>query len=77
MVADVLQNVDALSYLGYGRDPRLANAMNIILEKQDDKGRWPMEYSYAGKTWGNFGPKKQPNKWVTLRALRVLKQAYP
>jgi len=31
-----------------------------------------MEYSYAGKTWVDFGPRKQPNKWVTLRALRVL-----
>jgi len=34
-----------------------------------------MEYSYTGKTWGDFGPKKMPNKWVTLRALRVLKYA--
>jgi hypothetical protein len=32
-----------------------------------------MEYDYTGKTWVDFGPKKQPNKWVTLRALRVLK----
>jgi hypothetical protein len=32
-----------------------------------------MEYDYTGKTWVDFGPKKQPNKWVTYRALRVLK----
>ncbi|HEY95566.1 MAG TPA: nitrogen fixation protein NifH [Dehalococcoidia bacterium] len=76
MVTDILQNVEALVRLGYGQDPRLANAMNIILDKQDEQGRWPMEYSYAGKTWGDFGPKKQPNKWVTLRTLRVVKQAY-
>lgn len=30
---------------------------------------------YAGKTWVDFGPKKMPNKWVTWRALRVLKNA--
>jgi len=30
-------------------------------------------YDYAGKTWADFGPQKQPNPWVTLRALRVLK----
>jgi hypothetical protein len=75
MVADVLQNVEALASLGYGRDPRLANAWQLILEKQDDRGRWPMEHSYTGKTWGDFGPKKQPSKWVTLRALRALKRA--
>jgi hypothetical protein len=76
MITDVLQNVESLASLGYGQDPRLANAMNIILDKQDEHGRWSMEYSYSGKAWGDFGAKKQPNKWVTLRALRVLKQAY-
>jgi hypothetical protein len=72
-VTDLLQNVEALVGLGYGGDPRLAHALTIIREKQDGPGRWPLEYSYAGKTWVDFGPKKQSNKWVTLRALRVLK----
>jgi hypothetical protein len=72
-VTDVLQIVEALVGLGYGDDPRLANALALVREKQDEQGRWPLEYSYAGKTWVDFGPKKQPNKWVTLRALRVLK----
>jgi hypothetical protein len=72
-VTDLLQNVAALVRLGYGGDPRLANALAIIREKQDTQGRWPLEYSYTGKTWVDFGAKKQPNKWVTLRALRVLK----
>jgi len=78
-VTDLLQIVEALVDLGYGYDPRLANALAIIREKQDGQGRWPLEYDYAGKTWVNFGAKKQPNKWVTLRALRVLKmvQTYP
>jgi hypothetical protein len=72
-VTDLLQNVEALVRLGYGDDPRLANALNLIREKQDDQGRWALDYSYSGKTWVDFGSKKQPNKWVTLRALRVLK----
>ncbi|MBE7551702.1 MAG: nitrogen fixation protein NifH [Anaerolineales bacterium] len=72
-VTDLLQNVEVLVSLGYGNDPRLANALTLIREKQDGQGRWPLEYDYAGKTWVDFGPKKQPNKWVTLRALRVLK----
>jgi len=72
-VTDLLQNVEALVGLGYGKDLRLAHALNIIREKQDSLGRWLMEYDYAGKTWVDFGSKKQPNKWVTLRALRTLK----
>ena len=74
-VTDILQIVEALVGLGYGNDPRLAKAIKTINEKQDDQGRWPLEYDYTGKTWVNFGAKKQPNKWVTLRALRVLKSS--
>jgi hypothetical protein len=72
-VTDLLQNVEALTALGYGRDKRLTNALAYIRDKQDEHGRWPLEYEY--RTWVSFGPKKQPNKWVTLRALRVLKAA--
>lgn len=72
-VTDLLQIVEALVALGYGDDPRLSRALAIIREKQDGNGRWPLEYDYAGKTWVDFGARKQPNKWVTLRALRVLK----
>lgn len=74
-VTDLLQNVEALALLGYGRDPRLANALALVRGKQDAQGRWPLEYDYAGKTWADFGPKKKANKWVTLRALRTLKAA--
>jgi hypothetical protein len=74
-VTDILQIVDALVALGYGRDLRLANALKLVRDKQDVQGRWTLEYDYTGKTWVDFGPKKQPNKWVTLRACRVLKAA--
>jgi hypothetical protein len=72
-VTDLLQNVDAMVRLGYGADPRLADALDLIREKQDGQGRWAMEYPYSGKTWVDFGPRKLPNKWVTLRVVRVLK----
>ena len=64
---------NALVGLGYGHDSRLAHTLKIVREKRDAQGRWLLEYDYTGKTWGDFGVKKQPNKWVTLRALRVLK----
>ncbi len=73
-VTDLLQIVAALVALGYGSDPRLASAIALICEKQDEDGRWTLEYSYTDKTWVDFGPKKQPNKWVTLRALKTLKE---
>lgn len=73
-VTDILQVVEALVGLGYANDPRLSNAIQFIRNKQDEQGRWLLEYDYTGKTWIDFGAKKQPNKWVTLRALRVLKK---
>jgi hypothetical protein len=72
-VTDLLQNVEALVRLGYGKDPRLANALAVLHNKQDSQGRWALEYDYTGKTWVDFGTKKGANKWVTLRALRLLK----
>ena len=71
-VTDLLQNVEALMALGYGTDSRLEHALETIREKQDARGCWPLDYDYTGKTWVDFGPKSQPNKWVTWRAARVL-----
>jgi hypothetical protein len=73
-VTDLLQNMEALVRLGMGEDPRLAGALAYIREKQDSDGRWRLEYEYSGKTWFEFGQKKQPNKWVTYRTAYVLKQ---
>jgi hypothetical protein len=74
-ITDLLQIAEALAGLGYARDQRLARALDLVRQKQDARGRWALEYDYTGKTWVDFGAKKQPNKWVTLRALRVLKAA--
>ncbi|MBP8000249.1 MAG: nitrogen fixation protein NifH [Chloroflexi bacterium] len=71
-VTDVLQNLEVLTALGYGDDPRLQPAIALLLSKQDAQGRWKLEYTYNGKTWADVERKGQPSKWVTLRALRVL-----
>jgi len=73
-ITDILQIMEALVGLGFGKDPRLVRALDLIHEKQDADGRWALEHDYTGKTWVDFGPKKQPNKWATLRALRVLQK---
>jgi len=75
-ITDLLQNLEALTGLGLGKDTRLQNAVALVLDKQDEQGRWPMEYTYNGKTWVDIEEKKKPSKWVTLRALRVLKRVF-
>ncbi len=76
-VTDVLQNLEALAGLGYAQDPRLAHALELVKGKQDEQGRWRLEYTYNGKMWVDIETKGKPSKWITLRALRVLKAAYP
>lgn len=74
-VTDLLQFAEALTGLGYADDTRLSGVIDLIREKQNEHGQWLMEYDYTGKTWLDFGEKKQPNEWVTLRAMKVLKQS--
>jgi hypothetical protein len=76
-ITDVLQNLEVLAALGQAQNPRLANALKLVLSKQDEQGRWKLEHTYNGKSWVDIEKKGQPSKWVTLRALRVLKAAYP
>jgi len=74
-VTDMLQILESLAALGLGNDARLQNALTLLQEKQDADGRWSMEYTYNGKTWTPIEQKGKPSKWVTLRVLRVLKNA--
>jgi hypothetical protein len=71
--SDVLETTAVLVDAGYGEDPRLTNAFDFILSKRDDEGRWTLENTLNGKTWADIEEKRKPSKWVTLRALRVLK----
>ena len=71
--SDVLETLLALTDTGVGDDPRLKNAVDLVLSKQDADGRWAMKHSLNGNgMWTNIEVKGKPSKWITLRALRVL-----
>ena len=76
-ISDVLQNLEVLTAFGQAGNPRLANALDMVISKQNRQGRCKLEHTYNGKMWVDIEKKGQPSKWVTLRALRVLKAAYP
>jgi hypothetical protein len=73
-VTDTLQNLEVLTRFGLGSDPRLDAAVELVRSQQDDEGRWALRYHYTGKTWADAEKRGQPSKWVTLRALRVLRR---
>jgi len=70
--SDPAEALEVLDRLGLGGDPRSAPAVEAVRSKQDRDGRWALEYT-PENTWANFGTVGQPNKWVTLRALRVIR----
>ena len=72
--SDVLETTAVLVDLGYGQDPRLENAYQFILGKQDDQGRWKLENT-MNRMWFEVEKKGKPSKWITLRVLRVLKKS--
>jgi hypothetical protein len=72
--SDVLETVANLVDLGYGGDTRLKPALEWIIAKQDAQGRWKLGNSLNGKMWVDIEARGKPSKWVTLRALRVLKK---
>ena len=73
--SDVLEVCLALCEGGGGRDVRLTNAIELVISKRDADGRWAMKHSLNGKMWVDVEKKGKPSKWVTLRAMRVLKAA--
>lgn len=72
-VADVLQVLEALCDAGAAGDPRLAAAFDWLLAQRGPDGRWTNRYAYEGKLVRDIDRPGKPSKWVTLRALRVLK----
>jgi hypothetical protein len=69
---DILEILDILTGLGY-RDPRMREAMDVLLSSQDDQGRWKLQQTFNGRFQTNIERKGFPSKWLTVRALSVLK----
>jgi len=71
---DVLEMLMILTRLGY-RDNRLKEAIDLVISKQDAKGCWILENTYNGRFQVNIERKGKPSKWITMNALRTIKQA--
>lgn len=75
---DVLRALDyfraAALLTGAAPDPRLAEAVELVRARRQPDGTWPLDWSLKGRIWFEVddGPGK-PSRWVTLKAMRVLK----
>jgi hypothetical protein len=83
---DILVGLDVVTELGYAGDRRLRPALTILNEKRQRDGTWLMDRVHPDLgPKANAHPDRKtkplvieeagkPSKWITLKALRVLKR---
>jgi len=69
---DILELLEIFKALKV-RDPRMQDAIEKIKSKQMEDGKWKLENSMNGRMLVNIEEKGMPSKWITLKALKVLK----
>src|SRR5262245_6339940 len=70
---DVLRALDHFRLAGADRDPRMAEAVEVVRSKQQPDGRWSLDRIHPGTVHFDLeGPVGTPSRWNTLRVLRVL-----
>lgn len=73
---DVLRGLDYLRAAGVPPDERVRDAIALVRAKQLPNGAWPLDVRYAGKMPVDLGESPgEPSRWITLRAMRVLRWA--
>lgn len=75
---DVLRALDyfraAGVLAGASPDRRLAEAVDHVRSRRLQDGRWLLDWALPGRVWFDVDDGAgQPSRWVTLRALRVLR----
>ena len=72
---DVLRGLDYFQSVAAPVDDRLDDALDLLRVKQRKDGRWPVQNKHGGRVWFDMETGREPSRWNTLRALRVLRWA--
>ena len=73
---DILRGLSVVTKLGYARDERVDDALDILLRKQNAEGKWMLERTPSGRMHTTLEQKGKPSKWITLHALKVLNRVW-
>ncbi len=70
---DILQMLETLLFFGI-KDRAIDDAIELVLSKRNDNHRWRLEKTVSS-SWSNaqFEKKGDESKWITYRAINVLK----
>ena len=69
---DLVEIIGILGKLGV-RDERMDEAVEVILSKQGENGRWKQENHFQGRFLTTIETNGKDSKWVTLNAMRALR----
>jgi len=70
---DALRALDYLRAAGGAPDSRAEEAVGILIERRQDNGRWLLDVRHRDTPHEHIaGGVGEANRWITLRALRVL-----
>ena len=70
---DVLRALDYFQDAGIKYDPRMDDALDLLMKKRTSDQRWNLQAKHSGRTHVDMETIGKPSRWNTLRALRVLK----
>ncbi|MCJ7717023.1 MAG: hypothetical protein MUO54_10970 [Anaerolineales bacterium] len=70
---DILRSLDYFQYAGVHYDPRMQDALDILMQKQRKDKKWPVQAKQPGQTHFDMEKTGGPSRWNTLRVMRVIK----
>jgi hypothetical protein len=69
---DILRALDYFRFAEVKYDPRMEEAIEILLDKRKSDNTWPLQARHAGRTHFEMEITGESSRWNTLRALRIL-----
>jgi hypothetical protein len=70
---DILRALDYFRYAGSKWDPRMEQAVRVILSKRNKYDTWNLNAAHPGKVHFVMEQAGKPSRWNTLRSMRVFK----
>ena len=70
---DILRALDYFRSANAAYDPRMQDALDVLVKKRRQDGKWPLQGKHPGQTHFEMELPREPSRWNTLRALRVLR----
>ncbi len=75
-IYDILRALDYFQAAGVNYDPRMQDALDVLIDKRRKDAKWPVQAKHPGQVHFDMEKAGGPSRWNTLRTLRVLKRFF-